>query len=236
MSIKSETKTKKLGVTGWKVGQTWHRNDCSHAKKYNKNIETLAGQPGVARAFALRAELCSSFSLRDHSTQRWTVHQWERLLFFEMCWFCRRVFIYSLPPCFFSAVFSECQIAAPYCFSCAPAVSSYLRRRRKRKILSLIRYIYVSGLLSVSTPPSKGAVPVIRPTQMLFPRQFTERKARRLWNTRSCYSPLWLLRVTGNCFWFLDLPPVWKGLVCSPSLHLLLVLFLVVRRLPLHLL
>ena len=71
---------------------------------------------------------------------------------------------------------------------------------------------------------------------MLFPRQFMERKARRLWNTRSCYSPLWLHRVTGNCFWFLDLPPVWKGLVCSPSLHLLLVFFLVVRRLPLQLL
>ena len=149
-----------------------------------------------------------------------------------MCWLCRRVLIYSLPPCFFSAVFSECQIAAPYCFSCAPAVSSYLCQRRKRK--SLFRCTYVSGLLSVSTPPSKGAV--IRPKQMLFPRQFTERKARRLWNTRSCYSPLWLLRVTGNCFWFLDLPPVWKGLVCSPSLHLLLVFFLVVRRLPLQLL
>ena len=41
MSIKSEAKTKKLGVAGWKVGQTWHRNNCSHAKKYNKNIETL---------------------------------------------------------------------------------------------------------------------------------------------------------------------------------------------------
>ena len=100
-------------------------------------------------------------------------------------------------------------------------------------VQSLIRHTYVSGLLSVSTPPSKGAV--IRPKQMLFPRKFTERKARRLWKTRSCYSPLWLLRVTGNCFWFLDLPPVWKGLVCSPSLHLLLVFFLVVRRLPLQL-
>ena len=48
------------------------------------------------------------------------------------------------------------------------------------------------------------------------------------------------LTVTGNfksnLFWFLDLPPVWKGLVCSPSLHLLLVFFLVVRRLPLQLL
>ena len=40
MSIKSEAKTKNLGVAGWKVGQTWHRNNCSHAKKYNKNIET----------------------------------------------------------------------------------------------------------------------------------------------------------------------------------------------------
>ena len=82
----------------------------------------------------------------------------------------------------FLAVFSECQIAAPYCFSCAPAVSSYLRRRTKRK--SLIRSTYVSGLLSVSKPPSKGAV--IRPKQMLFHRQFTERKARvgkSLWFT-----------------------------------------------------
>ena len=41
MSKKSEAKTKKLGVAGSKVGQTWHRNNCSHAKKYNKNIETL---------------------------------------------------------------------------------------------------------------------------------------------------------------------------------------------------
>ena len=41
MSIKSEAKTKNLGVAGWKVGQTWHRSNCSHAKKYNKNIETL---------------------------------------------------------------------------------------------------------------------------------------------------------------------------------------------------
>ena len=39
MSIKSEAKTK--GAAGWKVGQTWHRNNCSHAKKYNKSIETL---------------------------------------------------------------------------------------------------------------------------------------------------------------------------------------------------
>ena len=135
----------------------------------------LAGQPGVARAFALRAELCSSF-LASRSLNPEMNCSSMRLLFFEMCWLCRRVLIYSLPPCFFSAVFSKCQIAAPYCFSCAPAVSSYLRRRRKRK--SLIRYTYVSGLLSVSTPPSKGAV--IHPKQMLFPRQFTERKARRL--------------------------------------------------------
>ena len=46
------------------------------------------------------------------------------------------------------------------------------------------------------------------------------------------FSPLWLLRVTGNCFWFLDRPPVSKGLrlMCSSSLHLLLVFVLVVRR------
>ena len=34
----------------------------------------------------------------------------------------------------------------------------------------------------------------------MFPRLLTERKARFLWNTRACFSPLWLLRVTGNCF------------------------------------
>ena len=35
MSIKSGAKTKNQGVAGWKVtvGQTWHRNNCSHAKK-----------------------------------------------------------------------------------------------------------------------------------------------------------------------------------------------------------
>ena len=64
---------------------------------------------------------------------------------------------------------------------------------------------------------------------MLFPRK--ERHG-----VCSCYSPLWLLKVTGNCFWFLDRPPVSKGLVCSPSLHLLLAFFLVVRRLALQLL
>ena len=41
MSIKSEAKTNNWGVGGSKVGQTWHRNNCSHAKKYSKNIETL---------------------------------------------------------------------------------------------------------------------------------------------------------------------------------------------------
>ena len=46
----------------------------------------------------------------------------------------------------------------------------------------------------------------------MFPRLLTEREARFLWNTRARFSPLWLLRVTGNCFWFLDRPPVSKGL------------------------
>ena len=44
MSIKSGAKAKNQGVAGWKVGQTWYRNDCSHAKKYNKNTETLLAQ------------------------------------------------------------------------------------------------------------------------------------------------------------------------------------------------
>ena len=59
--------------------------------------------------------------------------------------------LYSLSPCFFSAVFSECQIAAPYCFSCAPAVSSYLRRRRKRKIKSSLD-IHTTVTFLVSGP------------------------------------------------------------------------------------
>ena len=73
------------------------------------------------------------------------------------------------------------------------------------------------------------------PKQVIFPRLLTERKTRFRWNTRPCFSSLWLLRVTGNCFWFLDRPPVSKGLrlMCSPSLHLLLVFVLVVRIAPL---
>ena len=41
MSIKSGLKQKNEGVAGWKVGQTWQRNNCRRAKEYNKNIETL---------------------------------------------------------------------------------------------------------------------------------------------------------------------------------------------------
>ena len=40
MNIKSGAKTKNQGVAGEKVGQTWHRDNCSHAKKHSKNIET----------------------------------------------------------------------------------------------------------------------------------------------------------------------------------------------------
>ena len=43
LSIKSGAKTKNQGVAGWKVGQTWHRDNCSHAK-CNKNTETLLAQ------------------------------------------------------------------------------------------------------------------------------------------------------------------------------------------------
>ena len=31
-----QDKTKKKGVSGWKVGQTWHWNNCSHAKSTTK--------------------------------------------------------------------------------------------------------------------------------------------------------------------------------------------------------
>ena len=44
---------------------------------YNYNV--LAGQPSVARAFALRAdELCSSILASCSLNQRWTVHEWEK--------------------------------------------------------------------------------------------------------------------------------------------------------------
>ena len=35
-------KTKKLGVAGWKVGQMWHRDNCSHAKKVLQNHKDIA--------------------------------------------------------------------------------------------------------------------------------------------------------------------------------------------------
>ena len=94
----------------------------------------------------------------------------------------------------------------------------------------------------VACPPEhhlrkeRSSAPSKLPKQMLFPRQFRKERHGVCEIQRSCYSPLWPLRVTGNCFWFLDRPPVSKGLVCSPSLHLLLAFFLVVRRLALQLL
>ena len=42
MSVKSEAKTKNQGVAGWKVGQTWHRNNCSHAKKVQQKYRDIA--------------------------------------------------------------------------------------------------------------------------------------------------------------------------------------------------
>ena len=62
MSIKSEAKTKKLGVAGWKVGQTWHRNNCSHAKKYNKDIETLLSKQFFATYLRQAAKIYVSTS------------------------------------------------------------------------------------------------------------------------------------------------------------------------------
>ena len=176
----------------------------------------LAGQPGVARAFALRAELCSSFLASRSLNPEMNCSSMRKIAFlWNVLALQAGAYLFFLHA-FFQLSF-QCQIAAPYCFRVLQlSVLIFVGEEKERVWLDIG---YVSGLLSVSTPPSKGAV--IRPKQMLFPRQFTERKARRLWNTLSCYSPLWLLRVTGNCFWFLDLPPVWKGLVCSPSLHLI---------------
>ena len=143
--------------------------------------------------------------------------------------------VLSLPQCFQSAVFLEWPIAA-LCFFRLIHLSHFpLRRGRNGK--SLIWKIYVSGRLSVRTPPSKGAV--IRPKQMVFSRQFTERKAWCPWNTR----PLLISPViprsqsdAGTFIWFLDHSPVSKGLVCTLSLHLLLVFFLIERRPALQLL
>ena len=47
--IKSGAKTKNQGFAGWKVGQTWHQDNCSHAKKYNKNIKTLLVKQNFSR-------------------------------------------------------------------------------------------------------------------------------------------------------------------------------------------
>ena len=38
----SETKTKNLGVAGWKVGQKWHRDNCSHPKKVQQKYRDIA--------------------------------------------------------------------------------------------------------------------------------------------------------------------------------------------------
>ena len=35
-SMPFKIKQRKRGVSGWKVGQTWHRNNCSHAKSTTK--------------------------------------------------------------------------------------------------------------------------------------------------------------------------------------------------------
>ena len=40
-----------MGVAGWKVGQMWHRDNCSHAKKYNKNIKTWLAEPNFSLLF-----------------------------------------------------------------------------------------------------------------------------------------------------------------------------------------
>ena len=42
MSIKSWAKPKKLGVAGWKVGQMWHRDNCSHTKKVQQKYKDIA--------------------------------------------------------------------------------------------------------------------------------------------------------------------------------------------------
>ena len=86
------------------------------------------------------------------------------------------------------------------------------------------------SLARLNTTLERSSYP---PQQMMLPRQFTERKPQRLWYTHSCFSPQWLRRVTGYWFWFLDHPPVSKGLVCTPSFDLP-VFFLVVQRLALQ--
>ena len=48
MSIKSGAKTKKLGVAGETLAKPWHRDNCSHAKNYNKNIETMLATQNVS--------------------------------------------------------------------------------------------------------------------------------------------------------------------------------------------
>ena len=70
------------------------------------------------------------------------------------------------------------------------------------------------------------------------PSEHRPRKIRPKLNgvPHSCFSSLWLLRVMGNFFWFLDRPPVSEGLECSSSLRLLLIFSLVFWQLALLLL
>ena len=94
------------------------------------------------------------------------------------CWpvpvgaLCRRVL--SLPPCFFSCLFRVADCCAVF-FSAEPAVTSYIFGGEEKERAWLDRYTFLVVCLSEPWPPLIGAV--IRPKQMVFPRQFTERKA-----------------------------------------------------------
>ena len=149
-----------------------------------------------------------------------------------MCWLCRRVLIYSSSMLFFSCLFRVSDSCAVL-FSCAPAVSSYLRRRRKRK--SLIRYrLRFWSLVRLNTtfersghPPQANAVPstihgkkgtaFVKYTFVLFSAVTPQSDGQLLLVSRS---PACL---EGT------------GVLSQSPFNLLLVFFLVVRRLPLQL-
>ena len=89
---------------------------------------------------------------------------------------------------FFFFVWSSCQF-----------LSSSEKKRKEFKKMDILFW----SLVRLNTTFERA---VIRLQANDVPSTIHGKKGTVSGNTRSCYSQLWLLRVTGNCFWFLDRP------------------------------
>ena len=126
----------------------------------------------------------------------------------------------------FSAVFSEWQVAALFFFffSSDPAVTSYLLlAEKKRKEFDYIDkhfWLFVrpnTTFKRSSHPPQANGVPsTIHGKKGMV----SVKSWKYTFVLISAVSPQ---SDAGTCFWFLNCSPVSKGLVCTLSLHLLLV-------------